>query len=669
MSELETQVVKIQLGDTKQASSYVFTLAETVEASQAELYMICELPLFNPAAADECRRIAEAIAGALRRTYRRPAAANTFEHALTVINEELGKLQNLGKTHWLGKLNAVIAVKSRTRLSVTSVGKITALLHRDGNFAPIAEPGTPHHPLKTFENFSEGRIRLGDLLVLSTSQLFNHISIDRFKNIIKRNDLPDAAQEVITTLQDAMGPEVGCGTILAQQVAAGSLDTEEEVDLGAYMTAPQVNSSKQTSDWLDKLKDMSSTAATIGKNMGASVKEKIKQRPRVSDIIKSKDGALSVVQSQFKRAAKQVQPQTIKGYSKQKKIFMIAAGILLVAVIANVAIARFVNNKPVPVVVSDDTLAGIEKSINDANAAILYGDEAQAKRLLAEVKNQLNGIGEVTDEAQKQKIADLRSQATTLDNKINNVAEVEVETLGSLSNGNHLITLPNFFATETNRTVVSFNRTSTTVQDGTLRTSEPITLSSFFTGNQSVIYNGSELLLWNFQSGVIGGAFSTDVPKADDAAGLTVYNNRAYIIDKAGKRVMRYNVSATAFSQPTASITSADELANASDMTIDGNVYIATNGTILKYNSGAKVDFPLGVSSLPNTTKIYTQTDFANLYILDPAGKRIVIVNKSGAVVQTLTSEKFNDLKDFAVDEKGKLIYVLNNNQLLKVSF
>ena len=181
MTELETQVVKIQLGDNKQATSYVYTLAETVDNSGAELYMICELPLFNPAAADECQRIAEAIAASLRRSYRRPSASNTFENALTVINEELGKLQNLGKTHWLGKLNAVLAVKSRSKLSVTSVGKITALLYRDGNFAPITEPGSPHHPLKTFENFSEGKVRLGDLLVLSTSQLFNHISIDRLK--------------------------------------------------------------------------------------------------------------------------------------------------------------------------------------------------------------------------------------------------------------------------------------------------------------------------------------------------------------------------------------------------------------------------------------------------------------------------------------------------------
>lgn len=668
MAELETQVVKIQLGDTKQATSYVYTLAETVDTSQAELYVVCELPLFNPAAADECQRIAEAIAGALRRTYKRGAGANAFEHALTVVNEELGKLQNLGKTHWLGKLNAVIAVKTRSKLSVTSVGKVTALLYRDGSFAPIAEPGTPHHPLKTFENFSEGKLRLGDLLVLSTSQLFNHISIDRFKNLLKRNELPDAAQEVIATLQDAMGPEVACGTILAQQVAAGSLDNEEEVDLGAYMAAPQVTSRKQSADWLDRLKDMSSTAAAIGKNVHSSVKQKIKQAPKIADAVKGQGGALSVVQNQFKKAAKTVQPQTIKNYSKQKKIFLIAAGILLVAVIANIGIAKYFSSRPHPVVISAEQISDYEKQLNDANAALLYGDEAQAERIVAELKDKLNSLGEI-DDSQKEKIDSIRSQVTALDNKLNNVAEANVENIGTLSNADNLIVLPNYLATETNRTVVSYNRTSASVQDNALRTSEPIMEAAYTSGSQAAIYNGSELLLWNFQSGVIGGAFSVDVPDQNHGTGLTFYNNRAYILDKNNNRVMRYNVSATSFSAPTVSINDVPEIASASDMTIDGDIYIAANGTILKYNSGERQEFNLGITGLNDKTRIYTNSDLDNLYVLDPAGKRIVILTKTGATVQTLTSSQFNDLKDFTVDETAKTIYVLNNNQLLKVSF
>src|SRR6185503_14149054 len=121
MHELETQVAKIQLGDPKQANSYIFVLAEKVNSSDSELYVICELPLFNPAAQDECERIANAIAASLRRIYKKPVNDNTFENALAQINDELGKLASMGKTHWIGKLNSIITIKRGSQLSVASV--------------------------------------------------------------------------------------------------------------------------------------------------------------------------------------------------------------------------------------------------------------------------------------------------------------------------------------------------------------------------------------------------------------------------------------------------------------------------------------------------------------------------------------------------------------------
>ena len=365
---------------------------------------------------------------------------------------------------------------------------------------------------------------------------------------------------------------------------------------------------------------MSSTAATISKNVGSSVRQKIKTRPSFSNPLKKQDGALQVVQSQFKRVGKSLQPETIKGYSTQKKIFMIAAAILLIAVVANIAIAKYFNSRTETVTVATDTLASLEKKISDANAALLYGDEAQAQRLLSEVRTELNNLGQV-DEEQRSQVDKIRSDAQTLDNKLNNIAEANVETLGTLSSSDNLIVSPEYFATESNRTVISYDREAETVADNKLRASEPIALSSYAKGSQIVIFNGSELLIWDYDTGVIGGAFSTDVPSQGNARGLTFYNNRAYLLDRGGKRVMRYTMGASNFSEPTVSISNISEATSASDLAIDGSIYIAAGGTILKYNSGTKQDFNVGVSNLGNTTKLYTENGFTNLYVLDPAGK------------------------------------------------
>ena len=347
---------------------------------------------------------------------------------------------------------------------------------------------------------------------------------------------------------------------------------------------------------------------------------------------------------------------------------MIAAAILLVAVITNVAIAKYVNNKPKVVAIADTDIASMEKLASDANAALLYGDENQANNLLKDLKSKLDGLSNIPEE-QKSKIDSIREQANALDNKLNNVAEASVENLGTLSNGDHLIAFPGYLATETGRTVVSFSRTSKNISDSAIKTSEPITMSGYNKGDQSVIYNGSELLLWNTKTGIIGSGFSNRVPAKDDAIGLTVYNGKAYFVDKSTRKVMKYSIGDSTVSTPSTSLENISEIANASDMAIDGNIYIAAAGTILKYNAGAKQEFNIGVSNLPDNTKIYTENGFVNLYVLDPAGKRILVLTKDGAVAQTLTSSQFNDLKDFYVDEKSKEIFVLNNNQLLKVGF
>ena len=49
MEETESQIAKILLGNTKASSTYVYTMAEKADFGQSELYVVTELPLFNPA--------------------------------------------------------------------------------------------------------------------------------------------------------------------------------------------------------------------------------------------------------------------------------------------------------------------------------------------------------------------------------------------------------------------------------------------------------------------------------------------------------------------------------------------------------------------------------------------------------------------------------------------
>lgn len=676
MTELETQVVKIQLGDNRQSSTFVYTLAETIDSIGTEIYVICELPMFNPAAKDECQRIAEAISGSLKRSYKRADGSNhtgIFEAALANINEELGKLVTLGKTHWLGKLNAAVAVKHAGVLSVSSVGKISALIYREGKFSSITDTSNSNsQPLKTFDQFSEGKLRLGDLFMLSTPELLNHISIDRIKTLLNKNDLPIAAQSIIEYLNDDMGPDVACGTIFALQVEAGTT-SDEEVDLGQYLAGPIATSEiVRDKSWVPhKVKKAAATSLMIGKNFAADFKNKYVKKSYWQGMVSKSNQSVGVVQSTLKKTASKLQPSQISGYSRQKKFFLISAAILLIAFGTNLAIARMQSNKEKTVTVSTEALTNIEKNLNDANAALLYGDEAQASRLYADATNMLNGLpADIGESDQADRYNELKAQAEELNQKLNKVEKANVSSLATLGNGSNLINLPNYFAVEVNRTIIAYQKPAKQIQDDVLKSSEPIVDSTALNSNLAAIYNGSELFVWDYEDDIVTGRFTTGVPSGSSFGGMKTYatNNRVYILDKSTGEVKNFNTGNRTFTAGTVSAKD-DAFKNGSDLAIDGNIYVATGGTILKYNSGAKQEFNIGISGLSGTTKLFTQNDFANLYVLDSGNKRVIILGKTGALVKTLNSDKFTELKDLAVDEKARSIYVLNGSELLEVKF
>ncbi|QQS23298.1 hypothetical protein IPM19_01900 [bacterium] len=301
----------------------------------------------------------------------------------------------------------------------------------------------------------------------------------------------------------------------------------------------------------------------------------------------------------------------------------------------------------------------------------MYGDEAQASRLYADATNMLNGLpADIGESDQADRYNELKAQAEELNQKLNKVEKANVSSLATLGNGSNLINLPNYFAVEVNRTIIAYQKPAKQIQDDVLKSSEPIVDSTALNSNLAAIYNGSELFVWDYEDDIVTGRFTTGVPSGSSFGGMKTYatNNRVYILDKSTGEVKNFNTGNRTFTAGTVSAKD-DAFKNGSDLAIDGNIYVATGGTILKYNSGAKQEFNIGISGLSGTTKLFTQNDFANLYVLDSGNKRVIILGKTGALVKTLNSDKFTELKDLAVDEKARSIYVLNGSELLEVKF
>lgn len=670
MDNLETQVAKIQFGNPKAVNAHVFMLAEKAFNNTTELYVITELPLMNPAATEDCERITKAIAASLKRSYRKAVGPETFENALAQINEELGKLASLGQTYWIGKLNGLIAVKDDQDFSIATTGKISALLFRENDFTNIADNSPATHPLKTFENFAVGKVRLHDIVILSTNQLFNHVSIDRIKNILVEHSLPLAGQQIMQILQDNAGPETAFGTLLILQAEPGTVP-QEQIALEDYVAPDRETASfwktiQHQGTYF--LKKGFSSSKTLGTKIISSAKNPATGNFDVRGMFKkNKQQLLS-----FGATAKNTfHPDTFQKFSRQKKIFFVSSIVLVVALIANIGITSYYKKIKQEQTEIQSQVEEISKLITDANSAFLYQDPLQANEFLLLARTKIENLKSNKDLAEP--LAELQKQSDELAVKIEKRVTVKAEAIATLSTAENLIVLPNIFATQTNGTLISYNTATEKTEDNTLISAEPIKDSIYNTKDTAIVYNGERLYVWNYKTSTLGTGFSDQVPAGNSAVGLSRYatNNRVYTIDTKTDRVISFIATEKDLGKPLVSLQNAGDLSTSLDLTIDGNLYILSPAGVSKFQSGkpAEFNFPSLATPLSAKGKIYTDSSAKNIYILDIGNKRIIILNKTGALQQILECPDLTNAKDFTVNEASKTIFVLNDSSLLKISF
>jgi hypothetical protein len=675
MDELESQIAKIQLGNLKVSANYVFVMAEKAAGSDAEIFVVAELPVLNPAAAEACEKICQSIGSALRRSYRKPLTSASFETAIAEINEELGKLASLGQIYWINKLNCIIGVKDGGDFSIATSGKVAAFLFRGSEFTDISCSPSQSHPLKTFENFAVGKIRLDDILILSTTQLFNYLAMDRLRGILSTADFLAATQTVVELLKENAGPDVAFGTILNQQVRPGQA-SEEEIDLENYVLEGEGQSGKS---FPARAWEFIANALAIGapKRAPKTGLPKISFGQKLRNLKGNGQAALAKGRSFWNSLGRGValsrntlRLENIKNISPQRKFFALSALVLLLALIANLSIANHLKKTKA----RDQAVAGrlkeVQSLLANAQTSLLYNDENGAENFVAQAQNELPPPSQISG-ANKSLYQTAQSQLADLEKKTQKESNVQVASLGSLAQGNSLIKLPDSLAVQKNGNIINYNKAGGQVQDGLLKAGDDILAAAFLGKGQTLIYNGNALRLWDPAAGAMSQPFGQNVPGKGDFAGLAAYptNSRVYLVNKKTGQIINFLVAGGAISRPVVAINNS-ALQNARDLAIDGSIYVLTDSGISKYQSGKPSQFkwPYLVKPFSGQGKIFTDKDTANIYILDAGNNRILILDKKGGLVSTLQSDKFTKLVDFQVDEKNKTIYVLNDGSLLKVA-
>lgn len=147
--------------------------------------------------------------------------------------------------------------------------------------------------------------------------------------------------------------------------------------------------------------------------------------------------------------------------------------------------------------------------------------------------------------------------------------------------------------------------------------------------------------------------------------GLGTFLGNIYVLDKEEKQIFKF--SSGSFTKSNYLPKENTELSDTTSIAIDGSIYVLlTNGEVRKFTKGAAETFGLTGLDKPfvKPSRIATDADASNIYILDKGNKRIVVFAKNGTYQAQYQADILKNAIDFDVREKDKKIYVLADKKV-----
>lgn len=162
------------------------------------------------------------------------------------------------------------------------------------------------------------------------------------------------------------------------------------------------------------------------------------------------------------------------------------------------------------------------------------------------------------------------------------------------------------------------------------------------------------------------GEIETIIEKQANPISIDTFGGNIYLLSKTDKTIYKYLPESFG---KAAYFTGDTTIQNPSSLAIDASIYVIENGSIKKYTRGKEDSFSYKGKALSTNSRIYTDIDYANLYILDPEKKIVYVVDKNGNLVLNIPLSGMKAPKSIAADEKEKKIYVVSENKVYSVDY
>jgi len=655
--------------------SFCYEPENIYERRLGSLYLVGELKNVLPQNEKLIHKIAQAIKA---KFYALPTSSfeKSFEESLKVVNDFLTEEVKDDNTSWLGNLNLAIVAVKNFEINFSKVGNIKIMLLRKGQINDIGErlkfQEIEPYPLKIFSNIAVGKLIQDDQLMILTEEAYQAFSIEtQLVNDIAQIPVEDKSyaknlKRVLKQKEKILSEISGICllvTITPELLPKKNFNFEKET--------PAFSFGQIFKPLKDKIRNLVKITKKITSSKTKDIKEKFsdiqtKEKKEAKNIFKNPFPPLMQKISSLKNIRLPKIPSfayLISNKEFKKKIYLVAAFILILALgffVFKTGNQR--ESKP-----SQESLIKIQEKIDSAKLLMGKNDK-KANEILKEA------LSDILD------LESGESLAITSDvKKIKNEIEKNLYTLNKLE----IIADPQlFFKVDPKKFIPQkmvilgkelylFSPISENLliinekgEDNLITTEGKFNLAT--TSDNLIQFEKPNRVIPMEQE-----PFFLTLPSPEtDFIDLAFFKNNLYFLDGKTNEIIKYpyGESLEGINYLDSNTKKATE---GISMAVDGSVWILNeNNEIYRYYTGKYQD-TLKFNTFPSVKKF--QKIFASfalpdsLFILEPEENRIIIATKTGQIVKQFKSDKFDNLKDFAVSEDGKTIYILNNLTVYKI--
>jgi hypothetical protein len=577
-----------------------------------------------------------------------------FEDSIKAVNRALIQMKEEKSSKYLGNLNVLIAAVAGNNLYITQTGDAEAYLVRRRLCSTVSEGLDEEGSTDIFSNIASGTLEPNDFILLNSTRLLRYISKNDLAKVCSGRNLVASLTELRDFLSAEVLAKVGLIGISAAEKAT-AFSPEEKGRIVAHLEKEEVVSYKE---------------GNAGAGSIRALKGAVSRLTSAVDDLRKK---VSVSGRQVKSAVRQgvSSERAIAGWSKDKIIITAIVAVLLLT-----GGVWWLRSRAAEQTKIDDyakTLTTVRETIASAETTGQYNKD-QAGQMLTQAEK--DALVVLNSGYHRSKANELLQTIQDTRDKLDGVVRPEVTVLADLSQKRQNVSAIGLLGMKDKLYAYEYNALYPIVLD---KVEDPLSIDENETVIAATTYEDKDSLMFYTKSGKIieytDGRMSF-VDTADGnfkkAVALQGYSNKLYLLDPESNQIWRYTRRRDKFDAGEAWNINAD-IKNGVSLAIDGNIYILNkDGFITKLFSGNKEDFPIKkvpVKALTNPTKIFTELDMSQIYVLEPAEKRVLVYYKDdrtgGATYNNqYVFDDLTDLRDLYVDKDTNKLYLMDGSKI-----